>query len=159
MKKVIIFVGIIAVLFAGLYFVNESSNQSRIPEDNPYGTSRLSSSTIAQLNDPNYQNIILNEELDQKLEDGEDFFVYFFSPECEHCKRATPILVPIAEEMGVEIFKYNLLEFNEGRSKYDIQYTPTLVTYKNGEEVDRAVGAPEEGTAEFYEMFLTQYKD
>lgn len=160
MKKVIIFIAILAVLFVGLYFLNDYSKQSRIPDDNPYGKTDLSSATIAQLNDPNYQNLILPEELDEKLGAGEDILVYFYSPECEHCKRATPILVPIAEELGVNVYQYNLLEFREGWNKYGIEFTPTLVSFKGGEEITRAVGAPEANSeaAEMYEQFLTEHQ-
>lgn len=139
MKKILIFAGIFLVIFGGLAFVT-TYQQSEKSEGNPYGKDELKSATVDQLDDPNYQNIILPEEVDEKMDKKEDFVVYYFSPTCPHCKKTTPELMPAAEEAGVEIGQFNLLEFEDGWQKYGIESTPTLVKYENGKEVDRVVG-------------------
>src|SRR5699024_9191262 len=74
----------------------------------------------------------------------EDVTVYFYSPTCIHCQRTTPVLVPLAEEMGVDIKKMNLLEFEDEWDTYDIEGTPTLIHFSDGEEKDRMRGEQSE---------------
>lgn len=132
MKKLIIYLGVIVLLFGGLYAVNMAANGS---SDNVYGIKehKLNPKTREQLNDPNYQNIILPEELKTSLQDGYTGFVYFFSPTCIYCVQTTPILMPIADELGIDIPMFNLLEFQEGWTEYGIQSTPTLMYFENGQ--------------------------
>jgi thiol-disulfide isomerase/thioredoxin len=154
MKKIIIFGAIILVLFGALAFITTYQNNKKA-EGNVYGKSDLDPATIDQLDDPNYQNIILPDELEKKLENKEDTIVYFFSPLCEHCKVTTPVLMPVADEVGVEINQYNILEYEEGWDQYGITATPTLVHYKDGKEVDRIEGSNSE---ENFRTLLTEWK-
>ncbi len=140
MKKMIIFGAIVLILFGGLAFVTTYQNNQQA-KGNVYGKSDLKPATIDQLDDPNYQNIILPDELESKLENKEDTIVYFFSPECEHCKATTPVLMPVAEDLGVEIDQFNLLEYENAWGQYNITGTPTLVHYQDGKEVARVEGS------------------
>lgn len=154
MKKLIIFGAIILVLFGTLAFVT-SYSQKEETKGNPYGKDTLKTSTIKQLDDPNYQNIILPNEVEKKLKNKEDFIVYFYSPECPHCQRTTPILMPVAKDVGVTINQFNLLEFEDGWNNYNIHETPTLVHFKDGKEQDRIVGYQEEAT---FKNLLSKWK-
>lgn len=153
-NKMLIIVGIIVLLFAGLYFVNNYKNKQALEDnENPYGKDRLEQETIDQLDDPLYQNIIVPEDLDKKLENGEDVTVYYYSPTCSHCQRTTPVVVPIAEDLGVDMKKMNLLEFDK-MDYYSVEGTPTIIHYENGKEVARIVGSqenPEETFRQFFE--------
>jgi thiol-disulfide isomerase/thioredoxin len=156
MKKVLIFGGIIVALFTALYFVNSYSNQVR-SEGNPYGKPQLHPATIAQLDDPLYDNQILPDQLQDKLANKEDVIVYFYSPECEFCKKATPIVVPLSQELGINIHKYNLLEFRQGWQEYQIESTPTIVQFKKGKEDIRIVGLHSQ--EEYKEIFEEHMQD
>jgi thioredoxin-like negative regulator of GroEL len=144
LKKIIIFLGVIIALFAAMAIVTNLQNKAQIGDNNPYKKTDLQQATIDQLDDPNYQNIILPEQLEKKLKDKEDVTVYFFASDCPHCKVTTPVLMPLAEEMGINIVQYNLLEFQQGWDQYGISGTPTLVHYKAGQEVARIDGSREE---------------
>lgn len=140
-KKMIIFIVILVVLFAGLYFVVEYKNNQAVDDSgNPFGKSELHQATIDQLDDPNYKNQILPDELSEKLENGESLTVYFYSPDCIHCQRTTPILVPLTEELGIDVKKHNVLEFENAWATYGIEGTPTIIRFENGEEVARVSG-------------------
>lgn len=139
MKKMIIFLVIIIALFATIAFITNSQNKQKA-KSNPYNKKSLQQATIDQLNDPNYQNLILPDELAEALKNKEDKTVYFYSPTCVHCQRTTPIVAPLAEEMGIDLVQYNLLEFEQGWDDYGIDSTPTIVHYKNGKEEARLVG-------------------
>jgi len=152
MKKVIIFLSIIIVLFIALAVLTNMKNQ--VSEDNPYGKDDLYPETVQLLEDENYQNLILPEELEQKLENKEDVTVYFFQSTCIYCKEATPILSPMAEELRIDLVQYNLLEFQQGWDDYGIEETPTIVQYDDGKEVARISALQEE---DVYREWLTEH--
>ncbi len=155
MKKLAIYGAIVIVIFISLAVVT-SMKQTKQAEGNPFGKSTLHPETIKLLDDPNYQNIILPEELERKLANKEDVTVYFYQSTCPYCKELTPRLVPLAEELGVDLVQYNLLEFQEGWEQYDIESTPTVVHFEDGKEKGRITGAvaDEEFTAFFNEYVL-----
>ena len=164
MKKLVLYMGIIVGLFVVLFLVNQASLAGK--DDNVYGipAKDLHPLTVKQLNDPNYQNIILPGELEEKLANKEDVFVYFFSPDCPHCKATTPHLMPLAEELGVDVKQYNVLEFEDAWSTYNLSGTPTLVYFQDGVEVDRIVGGmlieknkPSDDSVEMFRSFFQKY--
>ncbi|MBS4198486.1 thioredoxin family protein [Bacillus sp. FJAT-49732] len=150
MKKVLIFLVIIIALFAALS-VSTKMQQSEKVAGNIYEKPDLHPLTIEQLEDPLYQNIILPADLNNKLEKGEDVVIYFYSPECSFCMQTTPILNHVVEEMNISVMQYNLLEFKEGYKQYNIEYTPTLIYFKDGKEEARIVGLH---TKEEFEVFF-----
>lgn len=156
-NKMIVIIGAVVVLFGALYFVVEYKDNKALNEsDNPYGDKRLDRATIAQLDDPLYQNIILAEDLKKDLDANEDVTVYFYSPTCSYCKEVTPVLVPLTEELDIDMKKVNLLEEDRGtgKSMFDVTGTPTLVHYENGEEVARVSGSQPE---EVFKSFLKEH--
>ncbi|MBM0065762.1 thioredoxin family protein [Alkalicoccobacillus gibsonii] len=156
MKKIAIFGGIIVVVFALLAILTVTANKQKMESvgDNQFGKDELLPATMEIVDDPNYQNAILPDELEERLNNEETFTVYFYASECPHCREATPRLNEIAEELGEDIPQYNLREFEQGWDDYNIQSTPTLVHFKNGVEEQRLVGAAEN---EVFEQFLTTY--
>lgn len=154
----IIIAAVVVVLFAALWFINKSSNDEKTSSSTLYGDYKIKQqSTIDQLDDENYQNIILPDALDKKIKSGEGTFAYFFSPECEHCQRVTPDLMPLAADADVHIDQYNILEFTQGWTDYSIEATPTLVYYKDGKEVGRIIGEqPMENFQQFFDDMKKQ---
>ncbi|UII56764.1 thioredoxin family protein [Cytobacillus spongiae] len=151
MKKVIIFLALIIALFVAVGVLTKMQNEEKVSGDNVYGKDSLHPATVDQLEDPNYQNIILPDELEKRLDNNEDVTVYFFSPTCSHCQRTTPIVSPLSEEMGIDLVQYNLLEFDQGWEQYGVSETPTIVQYRDGKEIARIVGFHEK--AEFTTWF------
>jgi len=150
LKKLLIIGGAIVVVFILLVVLTNMSNDKKLA-DNPYGTEDLKQETIDQLDDENYQNIILPDELQAKVESGEPVTAYFFSPICVHCKAMTPVLMPVVEDMGVDLVQYNIYEFEQGWEDYLIEATPTMIHFENGKEVSRMVGnQPEEDIEAFF---------
>ncbi|MCP3033247.1 thioredoxin family protein [Halobacillus sp. A1] len=154
-KKMIIFGTVLVVLLVVLAFVVNYQNSQKT-EENPYGKDDLEQSTIDQLDDPDYQNQIVPDELEEEISSGEPVTVYFYDPECVHCQNTTPVLVPLAQDMNVDMKKMNLREFGTEGTKYQIQSTPTLVHFEDGEEQARIVGENPEGEFEsFFEDEVT----
>ena len=69
--------------------------------------------------------------------------VDFWAEWCGPCKQIGPALEEISEEMAdrVTIAKVNIDENPGAPSKYGVRGIPTLLIFKNGELVDRKVGA------------------
>lgn len=144
MKKIIIFLVIIICLFLAISLVTKKQNEEKAEEKTEeyplYHKDTLHSETIEQLDDPNYQNIILPKDLDKKLKKKEDVTVYFFSPTCPHCVKATPVVMSVAEDLGIHVYEFNLLEFDDGWDDYNVEKTPTIIQYKKGKESARITG-------------------
>jgi thiol-disulfide isomerase/thioredoxin len=157
LKKLLIFGGIIVVLFAAIAFLT-AYEQKEAVKDNPYHKKELHPLTVDQLDDPNYQNIILPDELEQKLKNKETVTVYFYRPDCPHCQRTTPIVVPLAKQMGIDLKMFNLLEFEDGWDKYHIEGTPTLIHYEKGKEVKRIDGYHDEAVFRNWFSSLSDHK-
>ena len=145
MKKLLIFGGVIVVLFVALIALTNMSNSSKL-ENNPYGTDNLKQSTIDLLTDENYQNIILPDALATKIASGEPTVAYMFSPECSYCKQLTPKLMPIAAELDIQVDQLNVLEFGKAFETYGFKATPTLIYFEDGKEVNRFTGDTDEAT-------------
>ncbi|WP_155591586.1 thioredoxin family protein [Lysinibacillus cavernae] len=145
MKKLLIIGSVIVVLFAAIIVLTNVSNKSKLESgNNPYGDKKLKQETIDQLDDKNYQNIMLPDELEAKIEAGEAVNAYFFSPICVHCQAFTPVLMPVADELGVDVAQLNVYEYEDLWNKYNIEATPTFIRFEGGKEVNRFVGALKE---------------
>ncbi|MFJ5789336.1 thioredoxin family protein [Lysinibacillus sp. NPDC093197] len=142
MKKLLIIGSVIVVLFAAIIVLTNVSNKNKLASaNNPYGDKKLTQETIDQLDDENYQNIMLPDELEKKIKAGEDVNAYFFSPVCVHCQAFTPVLMPIADELGVNVAQLNVYEYTDLWDKYGIEATPTFIRFEDGKEAARFVGA------------------
>ncbi|MBL8033636.1 MAG: thioredoxin [Leptospiraceae bacterium] len=69
--------------------------------------------------------------------------VDFWAPWCGPCRMVAPVLEDLQKEMGekVSILKMNVDENPDTATKFGITSIPTLMVFKNGELVDRTVGA------------------
>ena len=117
MKKLAIIGAAVVLLFAAIIVLTNMSNSDKM-EDNPYDTDNLQQSTIDLLDDENYQNIILPDDLQAKVESGEGVFAYMFSPECGYCMSFTPKLMTVAEQEDVQIDQLNVLEYQNAWTTY-----------------------------------------
>lgn len=143
-NKMVFIIVAILVLFGLLYFVTNYKNDQTVEKaDNPYDKETLKQETIDLMDDPLYQNIIVPDELDEKLAAGETMTVYYFSPTCSYCQKTTPVVVPVTEDLDIDMVKMNLLEYDK-MDDYDIEGTPTIIHYEDGEEVGRIVGYHDE---------------
>lgn len=153
MKKLLIIGGAVVAIFILIVVLTNMSNETKL-KDNPYDTDQLNTATIDLIGNKHYNNIILPDELEKKVASGDPVTAYFFSPLCGYCQEMTPIMMPIANEMDVTVYQYNLLEYPEQAAPYAIEATPTLVHFRDGEEVGRAVGAqPEQNIRAFFDEF------
>ena len=74
---------------------------------------------------------------------GKAVIADFYSDSCVPCKRLSPVLAEIEEEQGdkVKLVKININFDAELAEKYGVMSVPTLIFFKDGEEVSRINGA------------------
>lgn len=88
----------------------------------------------------NIQNEIKVNELQNNLLKQDEKFVYFYQTNCSYCKKVSPIVIPIAKKLNIDMKMLNLEEEQNGWNFFKIQGTPTIVHYKDGKEIDRIEG-------------------
>ncbi|MCJ7839822.1 thioredoxin [Lederbergia sp. NSJ-179] len=78
--------------------------------------------------------------------------VDFWAPWCGPCKMIAPVLEEMDAELNgkAKIVKLNVDDNQETAGKYGVMSIPTLIVFKDGEEVDKTVGfQPKEALEEF----------
>ncbi|CAM3924209.1 thioredoxin [Lederbergia lenta] len=68
--------------------------------------------------------------------------VDFWAPWCGPCKMIAPVLEELDAELGekAKIVKVDVDDNQETASQYGIMSIPTLLVFKDGEQVDKTVG-------------------
>ncbi len=89
---------------------------------------------MLELDDQNFEKEVLKNE---KL-----VLVSFWRPGCRPCLVMEPIIEEVAKEFEdrIKVGKLNVLENPETAKLYRIPATPTLIIFKNGRSIEKAVG-------------------
>lgn len=70
-------------------------------------------------------------------------FVDFYADWCHFCQVASPVIEDLARTYHqVKFLKVDVDEDDEAAMQHGAQSIPTVVIFKNGQEVDRVVGFP-----------------
>ena len=87
--------------------------------------------------------IATNTSFDELLVSGKLVIVDFWATWCGPCRMLSPLLDEVEAEMAdqVEVVKVNVDDADEIAMRYRIMSIPTLLFFKNGQMVDRTVGA------------------
>lgn len=86
-----------------------------------------------------------DENFDQEvLKASEPVLVDFWAPWCGPCRMLMPTVEELANEFAgkVKIGKVNTDENQQTAAGYGITSIPTVMLFKNGQMVDKVVGAP-----------------
>jgi thioredoxin 1 len=89
---------------------------------------------LVHLNEDNFH--------EEVLESDELVLVDFWAEWCAPCRMLGPIIEELAEDVGEEykIAKLNIEKAKSLAREYNVMSIPTMVLFKNGEEVKRVTG-------------------
>jgi thioredoxin 1 len=100
---------------------------------------------IIHLNTTNWNDIVVNSDI--------PVLVDFWAEWCGPCRMVSPIVEQLAQSLDgkVKVSKLNVDQNQEIAMKYNVQSIPSLILFKNGNEVARTIGfSPKEK----YEKFV-----
>ena len=92
--------------------------------------------------------IATNTSFDSLLESEKLIIVDFWATWCGPCRMLSPLLDEVEEEMSdkITVVKVNVDDADEIAMRYRIMSIPTLLFFKNGQVVDKTVGAMPKST-------------
>ena len=87
--------------------------------------------------------VATNTNFDELLQDSKLVIVDFWATWCGPCRMLSPILDEVEEEMPekIKVVKVNVDDADEIAGRYRIMSIPTLLFFKDGQMVDKTVGA------------------
>ncbi|MBR1522470.1 MAG: thioredoxin [Bacteroidales bacterium] len=87
--------------------------------------------------------VATNDNFDQLIKSDKLVIVDFWATWCGPCRMLSPVLDEVEAELSdkLEVVKVNVDDADEVAARYRIMSIPTLLFFKNGEIVDKTVGA------------------
>ena len=84
--------------------------------------------------------------IDEVLKSEGLVVVDFFATWCAPCQMLAPVLIELDKKCGneVEFYKVSIDESEDAAIRYGVSSVPTLIFFKDGEEIDRQVGFADE---------------
>lgn len=92
--------------------------------------------------------VATNNNFEELLQDSKLVIVDFWATWCGPCRMLSPILDELEEEMPdqITVVKVNVDDADTVAAQYRIMSIPTLLFFKNGQIVDKTVGAMPKAT-------------
>jgi len=90
---------------------------------------------VINVNDNNFEKVVVQSEL--------PVLVDFWAPWCGPCRMVGPIVEELAQDNQgrLQVAKLNVDENRMLSERFNVRSIPTLVFFKNGQEIKRIVGA------------------
>ena len=119
------------------------SLSNQIPELSEYMKKTRGNRHRSKYSNDKIEHIHSREEFFEKVMYSDSFVIADFWAEwCSPCHALNPILTDISHEMSdkVKVVKINVDEQEELSEQFKVESMPTLIMFKNGQELNRIVG-------------------
>ena len=102
----------------------------------------MSDEAAVKITDENFENEVTNSNI--------PVLVDFWAAWCGPCKMIAPVIEELAKEYSgrIKITKMNVDENMETPNNFSVRSIPTLILFKDGNEMDRMVGVVPKSTLE-----------
>lgn len=100
---------------------------------------------------------VTDEDFDEFVEKYDVALIDFWAEWCGPCKMLGPVIEELAEEMqgDVAFGKLNVDENKTKSSEFSVSSIPTMIIFKDGEVVDKMIGAlPKEDIEEKLDQYV-----
>lgn len=134
-KKQIILIAAIIAFVVGLVIISMILNNANSSKSN----STISTESIKTINQEQFDELVLNAD--------KPVLVDFYADWCGPCKILSPTIEELAQDKKYSdkyyFYKVNVDTAFNISERYSIQYIPTIIIFKDGEEITRNSGVVE----------------
>ncbi len=134
-KKQIILIAAIIAFVIGLVIISMILNNANGSKSN----STISTESIKTINQEQFDELVLNAD--------KPVLVDFYADWCGPCKILSPTIEELAQDKKYSdkyyFYKVNVDTAFNISERYSIQYIPTIIVFKDGEEITRNSGVVE----------------
>lgn len=150
-------IGVAALIVGGTAIGNQIENkeiESTFAIENPYDIAPrlLSEDTIKELQEGKERaNILTPEEVENRIQNKESFYLHIFKPSCEDCPEELKIL-NAHDIFSIPYASLNGIEYEEFLESHNIEQLPAVISYIDGQELTRVAGTvPSEDLDRYFE--------
>ncbi|MEM5666182.1 thioredoxin family protein [Bacillus toyonensis] len=130
----LIFGGIIIALFAAIFAVTQ------MEEKNASTSQKIDNATGSQTDGSDYYTNKISFRSPKEFKREKEETVYFYQTSCVHCQKLSPVVVPMAKDLNIDMKVMDIEKLDAPWDEYKIQGTPTIIHFKDGKEVSRISG-------------------
>ena len=134
--SIVVFIAVLVGINILLNNVNNNNNNNEVAINDSIINTQQTQTNVIKVDTDSWGDMVLNE--------SKYVLVDFYALWCGPCKMISPLIEEIAQDSNYtndfSFCKLNVDDDSQIAIDYGVQYLPTLIIFKDGEEVARSVG-------------------